>query len=181
MKTIILGFAGPIGSGKSALSDKVAKILGWRRVSFGDYVKRIAKQRGLAGGRNGLQILGEELISSGGWYCFSLDVLQSGGWSLGTSLVVDGIRHLEVLDALKSIVSPGVVLLIYVSAPDTSVRLHRTRLLSANQLKRLDAHSTEIQVQTVLRTHADLVVGQDEAVEDSAMRILRWSRMKNVS
>jgi len=38
MEPLVLGFSGPTASGKSSLSKAIAATLGWRRISFGDYV-----------------------------------------------------------------------------------------------------------------------------------------------
>ena len=45
MKPVVLAFAGGIASGKSTLSSGVSRALGWPRVSFGDYVRRVARER----------------------------------------------------------------------------------------------------------------------------------------
>lgn len=45
MKKEIITINGPAGSGKSTVADKVAKQLGWRRFSSGDFMRSIARER----------------------------------------------------------------------------------------------------------------------------------------
>ena len=44
---MIVTFSGGIGSGKSRVSKLVAELMGWPRVSCGDYVRSVALSRGL--------------------------------------------------------------------------------------------------------------------------------------
>ena len=44
---LVLAFAGRIASGKSTFSMGLAQVLGWPRVSFGDYVRQVARHSGL--------------------------------------------------------------------------------------------------------------------------------------
>ena len=82
MKPIVLAFAGAIRSGKSELSSGVAGTLGWARVSFGDYVREVAQQRGLDSTREALQAIGVSLIAEG-WEQFCRSVLSQAHWQAG--------------------------------------------------------------------------------------------------
>jgi cytidylate kinase len=48
MKKEIITIAGVPGSGKSSTADNVAKILGYKRFSSGDFMRRIATERGIS-------------------------------------------------------------------------------------------------------------------------------------
>ena len=58
LEPLVIGFAGRIGSGKSTLSSEVAERLGWRRASFGDYLRTVAKSSGLDEFERGAAVLG---------------------------------------------------------------------------------------------------------------------------
>ena len=116
MQTIVLGFSGPIASGKTTISMKLAKHLGCPRVSFGDYVRKVASERGLdVLSRDVLQNVGESLIREG-WKKFCSSVLEQVKWEPGGTLVVDGVRHKEALTNLKELTAPSKMFLIYVTA-----------------------------------------------------------------
>src|ERR1700730_2880620 len=60
---VVVAFSGPIGAGKSTISQKVADTLHWPRVSFGDYIKKIAQENGEdPENRAVLQRLGQALV-----------------------------------------------------------------------------------------------------------------------
>ena len=47
MNSLVIGFSGKKGSGKTELSNALSKSLGWKHVGFGDYVRDVCRQRGL--------------------------------------------------------------------------------------------------------------------------------------
>jgi hypothetical protein len=73
-------------------------------------------------------------------------------WQPGQSLVVDGIRHAEAVEELKRLVSPSPVLLVFIatSEPARETRLRERNVAESSDLQRIESHSTEVQVQTVL-------------------------------
>lgn len=82
MSDCVVGFAGKMGSGKTTISSLTAQTLGWARVGFGDYVRSVARQRGLDASRGTLQALGESLLADGS-EGFCRDVLAQTDWRLG--------------------------------------------------------------------------------------------------
>ena len=175
MKPIVLGFAGSIASGKSTLSIEVAKALGWQRVSFGDYVRTVANCQGLRESREVLQAVGASLINQGvEQFCKS--VLEQLNWKPGQPLVVDGIRHAEVVLTLRRLVAPSEFLLIFVMVNESTreTRLIEKGLTHWGQLQQIEAHSTEVQVQTVLLEMADLTVDNTREIKELVEEILMW-------
>lgn len=169
----VLAFAGAIGSGKTTLSSAVASALGCSRVSFGDHVRGVASERGMGETREELQALGAEVIAERGWRGFCDDVIRRASWSRSQPLVIDGIRHAEALDALRSLVHPLPVDLLYLEvSPDERERRLRTRgeLLSATAPE----HSTEVQVTGSLRDSAQMVLQADDDVSCLVEQVLRW-------
>ena len=101
-------------------------------------------------------------------------------WKPGQSLVVDGIRHAEVLEELRRIAAPSNVFLVFVSV-DESVR--EARLLErdgrkSEELKVVETHSTETQSKTVLPLMADLIVDGNQPDSEIADEVLRWIRQR---
>ena len=62
MDHVALGFSGKIGSGKTTISEYVANLLSWPKVSFGDYVREIARQQKTDLSRSALQTIGASLV-----------------------------------------------------------------------------------------------------------------------
>ena len=92
----VVAFAGAIGSGKTALSKRVAELLHWPFVSFGDYIREVARQNGQdQKDRSVLQKLGQSLVMTD-VDRFVSAVLDSVDWRKEGNLIVDGLRHVEV-------------------------------------------------------------------------------------
>ncbi len=174
MKSLVLGFAGGIAAGKSTLSERVAKELGVSRASFGNYVRHIARLRGLNGSREELQEVGQSLIELG-WERFCRSVLAEANWELGQPLVVDGIRHAEAVDTLRSIVAPSRLLLVVIQA-DRATREERLRGRDPKgaSLTQVEAHPTEEQINTSLPAIADLILDGARPVEELVHAVVLW-------
>jgi cytidylate kinase len=171
---LVLGFSGKRGSGKSTISQSVAEALNWRRTGFGDYVRGEAKPRDLDESLENLQAIGEELVARGP-ETFCRAVLRQADWEPGDSLVVDGIRHVEVVAALRAVIAPDQFRLVYISLAEDvrEARLSERDNISRGGARQYDAHSTEAQVESLSRI-ADLVV--DGSLPDSKIteKIVRW-------
>lgn len=175
MKPIVLGFAGSIASGKSTLSIKVASSLGWQRVGFGDYVRTVAQRQGLGESREVLQTIGATLVNQGiEQFCSA--VLAQVDWEPRQPLVVDGIRHAEVVSTLRQLVAPKKLLLVFVIVNESTreARLIERGLTHREQWQQFEAHSTESQVQTVLPGMADLTVDNTQKIEELVKKVVTW-------
>ncbi len=178
MMPIILAFAGGVGSGKSTVSSAVARDLGWPRTSFGAYVRAKAQSRGLnPRAREVLQAIGEQLVKD---ECatFCSAVLSCPDWRRGQPLVVDGIRHVEVLEQIRRMVAPQEVQLVFIEVTDEerAARLQDRGLDDPAQLRSIEAHSTETQVRTVLPHMADKVVDGDRPLDEVVQDVVAWVR-----
>ena len=176
LEPLVLVFSGKIGSGKSTLADRVATALGWKRASCGDFIRAVARSQGLEDQREVLQELGAELVArSPGEFCRAL--LAHFNWHGGEPLVLDGVRHAEVLEALRRVVAPLQVRLVYVET-DEAVRRERLRLeeedTPATQFPKLEAHSTEQQVGSRLAAAAQLRVSGTRRPPDVVRDIVDW-------
>jgi cytidylate kinase len=171
----VLGFSGRIGSGKSAISKELARLLGWQRVGFGDVLRLVARQRDIPESRESLQELGAKSIEED---CqgFCARLLEYADWSQGKPLIIDGIRHLCVLEALKNAVAPSAFHLIYLDV-DSKILADRYRHASRGSsqvLEQVEMHSTEREVLVALRDAADLKVDNTISVAHSIKLIMDW-------
>lgn len=156
---LVFALSGAIGSGKTSVSRALSVELGWPRCAFGDQVRSEARMRGLdPSQRDVLQELGKELVACDPEAFCRATLDQAGGQ--GMSLVLDGVRHIEILEIVRRVVEPAPVVLVYL---DVIKSQREARLASAGRdqeksLIELDRHSTECQVRDRIREAADLVI-----------------------
>ncbi|MEA5448464.1 AAA family ATPase [Leptolyngbya sp. CCNP1308] len=178
MKDCVIGFSGQIGSGKSTLAKATANEFCWPCLSFGHYVRSMAEKRGLNMSRETLQLLGSELVESDPrQFCESaLSELQ---WQARQPLIVEGIRHVVILNILKEICSPLGFYLVFVTVQKN---LHTERILNRDQHitpQYIEQDFTEVQVQTQLKQHADLIIRNDRPKDIVIREMLElFKRMK---
>lgn len=170
----VLAFSGSIGSGKTTITSILSEILTAKRTSFGDYVRKKAKERQIELTRENLQKLGEDLILEEGWENFCKSVLNQVGWKPNEFLIIDGIRHMEALTFLKKIVSPMNLYHIHVTV-DSEIRKKRLeeKQITRQNLTRIESHSTENQI-LLLKNNADLVVDGSEPINEITDLIITW-------
>ncbi|NUQ67375.1 MAG: hypothetical protein HUU18_03725 [Phycisphaerales bacterium] len=175
MQSTVLAFSGGIASGKSTLSESVALAVGVPRVSFGGYIRLEARRRGMSTNRETLQSIGEELVRKDpDGLCRA--VLAQSGWTPGTSLVVDGVRHADIAARLARLVRPSEFRLVHVAAEHgtRSARM-ASRGETASQLKSFESHSTERDVSQQLPEKADLVVDGEQPIEVLVEQVAKWA------
>jgi transcriptional regulator with XRE-family HTH domain/cytidylate kinase len=177
----IIAFAGKRGSGKTVVSEEVAKVLNWPRASFGEYLRAAVKRQGLSDATENLQELGANMAKEPDRFCDA--VLTFSNWEAGEPLVVEGIRHQEILDSLRRKVAPLEVRLIYLYV-DEAERLRRLKEREPSTPDRIEAvenHSTESQVKNVLPESADLRVSTQEKPEVVVDKIVDWIESGNTA
>jgi dephospho-CoA kinase len=174
MPPTVIAIGGPPLSGKSAVAHRLAEQLAWPLAGFGSYVREVARSRGLdPNSRAELQAIGEELVSANpGKFCQS--ALTFSGWRGGQSLVIDGVRHVIVLEELRKLVAPLPLSFIFVTAAK-AVREERLRARAlpgeAPTLRALDEHSTERDVLLRLPAMADVKLDGTEPVEKQISKV----------
>lgn len=165
-RPVAVAFGGRLGAGKSSISAALAEDMGWRRVSFGDFVRSVAGTRGMQPSRQILQDIGAELESQDA-VAFCRNVLKAGGWNPGESIVIDGIRHARVLNILREFVAPVPLFFVFLDAENQSrqQRLYQRDSIAAEFLAVAESHSTEHDVISVLPDLADLRLSNDQGSE----------------
>jgi dephospho-CoA kinase len=166
MQPVVIAFSGRIASGKSTISSAVAESLHLPYVSFGNYVRFVARCRRLTESREVLQEIGANLVEKD-IEGFTRAVLAQADWQPGQSIVVDGIRHMMVLDCLRQIVAPTQLYLIFVAVDEAtrSTRLLDREGIGLENYLHLDRDSTEQQVKSHLAEISDLVVDGTHPLE----------------
>jgi ribosome-binding protein aMBF1 (putative translation factor)/dephospho-CoA kinase len=175
LEPIVVGFAGRIGSGKSSLSIEVAQALGWPRASFGDYLRNVARSEGLDESREVLQELGESFVERD-VDAFCRAVLAHYDWKAGEPLIIDGIRHAEVVEALRKLVAPLEVRIVFLDVNDQK-RIERLQQFDESipkKIETIEKHPTEQQVREVLPGLADLHLAGDRSIGELAETVVNW-------
>jgi adenylate kinase family enzyme len=175
MQDVVLGFAGRIGSGKSTVARAIAARLGWPVAAFGEYVRAVAKSRGLPDKREVLQEVGKSLVR-GDSTGFCQAVLNSCGWKPGAPAVVEGIRHEEIVRVLHHLAEPLPFVLVFVNTPEDEIvrRIVRKDIHRTSDLHGLESHSTEREVTTRLSEIADLEVDGTKPPMHIVDDVLNW-------
>lgn len=173
--SIIIGFSGKSGSGKTTLSESVAQALRWPRVSFGEYVRRITRQQGLAESIKNLQTVGESLAKNPDEFCRL--VLKTSSWRPGHNIIIDGIRHKTIYDSLHKIIQPKRFILIFIEI-DENTRESRLAKRGYNKevILNIEKHSTEKDVKRILKEMSDIVLTGNRTVNELSNELLERIR-----
>jgi dephospho-CoA kinase len=178
MRGIVLGLSGQIASGKSTIARALTEVIRCERVSFGGYVRKVAASQGYNEDRRTLQDLGQDLIEELGAEQFCIEVLrdQAPTFVPGKNLVIEGIRHAEVVEALSFLVQPSALALVFVQV-DERTRRNRLALREGEpSLEKADEHDTEQQVRRALQGCADLTLVSTRPSGELVRKVLAWMR-----
>ncbi len=169
--------SGRVAVGKTTISDALASALGVSRTGFGDEVRARAAAAGREATREVLQEIGEHLVATDP-HGFCAAVLARGNYRPGAGLVIDGIRHVDVLELVQRMVAPDRLVHVHVESSD-QVRQDRLKARSrpgdAAILADMEMHSTERQVIEGLPQRADIIVNAADKLESIVASICRQS------
>ena len=169
----LVGLAGPRGSGKTTIAKQLESKHGYVHASFGDFVRRESARRGLPDDTNSLQTLGHTLISELGWERFCRGVVNSA--ANADLVVVDGIRHVAAVGALRTIASPGQFVLVFVDV-DNGIAAARI----AQRARVGDEASSEMTNELRnLRAAADLLVEGNS--DNASSMIAAWASHRSIN
>lgn len=172
---MIIALAGLSKSGKSFLAKHLGETLNWPVLSFGSYVRHVAATQKLSDDFPTLQTLGQSMVDEDP-ASFVSAVLDHSDCGVQDNLILDGMRHVEVLDALQESVAPDLVQLVL-------VKVSQEELASRHENIGLDisevlAGPAEQQVQSTLAERATLVVDGSGPVENAIDDVLTFVGLK---
>ncbi|WP_339734800.1 AAA family ATPase [uncultured Gimesia sp.] len=173
----VIGISGQISSGKTTLAAALAETLSCPMASFGDFVRKVAKESEASGERLSLQDIGQSLVD-GDCRQFCEDVIQSANWTRGQALVVDGIRHVEAWKNVCQIVSQKETCLVVVSTSE-SIRARRNKNKDKKMLAQLDKHPVEADSIDSLPEIADMRLDGSRNVSDLVHEIIEFVKDHN--
>src|SRR6266699_1914435 len=119
----IIALSGQTGSGKTSLARELSNRLGAPVVSFGSFVRSQARNRGGAEDRVALQNLGQTLIDELGPDEFVRKVVQSGEENSGKTLILEGVRSVEIWQAVQKQASKSVLIYLDIEEGKRTERL----------------------------------------------------------
>lgn len=177
---LVIAFSGKLGSGKTTISKGTAAALGWPRVGFGDYVRKVVRERGMEETRQNLQQIGTDLLE-GEPREFCRAVLSSDGWTRGEPLIVDGLRHVRTISIIQDLITPATLRIVSISLADAT-RLDRLRQrdqVDSASMFISEAHSSEQEVDFILSSVADKVLDGEKPIEALIAETAAWIRERS--
>lgn len=161
---VVITLSGAIGSRRAELARRLGERLGWPAVKFSDFIKhRIEVDGEDAGDRLLQQQYGQRLVQNhlSEFVCGVLDMAPPG-WTGPGNLIVDGLRHVEVLLELRRAVREacGATVFYVHVRPDPLEREAGAlqRGIPEQDLYRYDRALSEAQMNRILPAYADLEV-----------------------
>lgn len=173
----IIAFSGMIGSGKSTLSHAMADSESYHYIGFGDYLRYICSIQGIEINRSNLQILGQKCIEEG-WDSFISKVFDYSKWNFDKGAIIDGIRHIEAISAIRGRFEKFKLIHIHLLADEREID-RRISLRNRDNGETLQAsflHESESH-QDSLFAEADLVIDGSQKT-DISVKIIKdflWS------
>ncbi|WP_316226309.1 AAA family ATPase [Bradyrhizobium sp. SZCCHNS3052] len=160
--SLLLCFSGQIGSGKSSVSTSVAAALGCGRMGFGDYLRsEIARLGGDPNDRKALQDLGQKRVKDDS-VAFCRDVLAASGFQPGDNFVIDGVRHVAILEILAKLSKPSKTRLLHLGAAERTRNVRVQSREDGQDFVRASTHHVEAELQDTLPLRADAVIDADQ-------------------
>jgi adenylate kinase family enzyme len=154
-----------MASGKTTIARHVADEIGGSVLSFGDLVRSEAQRLGLTGDRATLQGLGQRLFSTLGPLGMSKMLLQD----CGATPIIEGVRHVQVLEALNQLL-PNLVF-VYLTAPASVLDDRWATRGTPNARQDATAHSVEAQLNQ-LRDRAAIAIDTSQVGVSQATQII---------
>ncbi len=168
---LTIALAGGVGSGKSTIARKLASRLDAAVTSFGDYVRHVASKAGESIERSNLQRIGQELVEADA-HGFAQAFLEWAPQPLDRPLIIDGVRHVIINDALRAwaTASDKDYVLILLDVP-VRQRAARRRDGNEEKLRRIDDHPVEREASDRLPGVANLIVSGSGTPDEVLARI----------
>lgn len=178
-----IAICGPISSGKSSIIRSLSKEFDWDIISFGDYVRFIAKTKSLEITRSILQEVGEELIKSTDPEYFLKKVIEFNDPKSNIHLY-DGVRHLKIVDALQQIYPVTSIIFLHISDFDRYNRyISRSAtgdpLVSFDDFIELSSRPTEKEI-TDISLRANLCIDASLPIASVLEQVIHHLRLSGI-
>ena len=136
---------GPIASGKSTAISYLTSEFDLKVVAFGRYVRAISKETGGSATREELQDLGDSLLKSKGAEGLLKATLEYARIEGQDSVIVDGVRHPEVLTAIRRSCETTVAFYLCASQEERYHRFNdrQSSEISFEEFLDIDSHPVE--------------------------------------
>lgn len=163
-----IAITGHISAGKSTLIRELAARHGWSTISFGEYVRSVARQRSIPVDRRNLQDLGHDIFRSLGAKAF-VDAIIAHSRPRSDVCLFDGVRAGAVVSALRQEHSMTVV--IFLDVPErTRYERHLARMtldravFTFTDFMDLEAHPIEQGTHGLRSTADEVIQVEDEPI-----------------
>lgn len=174
----IIGLSGQSGVGKTYVAKELARILKIGVVSFGSYVRAEALRHQKGTDRVTLQELGQALIEEYGCEKFIQHVFHFGGVQNGIPILLDGIRHMDIWQAVQRISTQSVLIYLHCDELQRVERLLIRDYLDSASVQSIIQHPMDKNI-VQLRSIADLII-INELKEEMITEIVGWLRQKEL-
>ncbi len=173
MRNLVIALSGGIGAGKAELGEALSKALGADRASFGAEVRRYAREIGADDADvTSLQQVGQSLV-----------LTQPAGFVRrvlaqrvrhDVPLVVEGLRHVEILVHLRRETEGSVLQVVHLDTPRElrSARMTERTGAVPRLAARYEADINEEQVARIIPQYANVVVSGDLPTSLQVARVL---------
>lgn len=168
MQAPVYCISGKIGSGKTTIGKMIANEIGGIHGSVSDFLKAELKKQGITTPtREQLQDLGVAYIENG-WVEFASQTVKHIGRKKELPFVIDGIRHINFLNAIKMICWPAPVYEVVLHANDDTLQQH----ISIRGAEVFDStHRAEGDLEGLLAI-ADIVIDIDGKEKEEVLKEL---------
>lgn len=172
----LIAIGGGTGTGKSTLSTALGESLKAPVSSFSKIIKKEAIARDLpADNRDVLIEIGQSWVDSDP-EGLCLAVLNDVDWSNNTIAIIEGFRHVSVLQAMRKLVGAPNVVFVWLEAGE-DVRKARLKQrgdnVTAETLGTQDTKTTEVAVHDgSLQTEADISIDASKPFEEVLCQVL---------
>ncbi|CRL34772.1 MazG-like family protein [Agathobacter rectalis] len=162
----VICISGKIGSGKTTIGKMIANEIGGIHGSVSDFLKAELKKQGITTPtREQLQNFGENYIENG---CveFASQTVKYIGRKKELPFVIDGVRHVNFLNAIKMICWPAPVYEVVLQANDDTLQQH----IAIRGAEVLDStHRAEGNLEELL-VAADIVINIDGKEKEEILK-----------